>query len=345
MFIDSDKMSATLKVLKARHGDAFIFECVKDEGSFCMVVDSGPRLGSKDIVPLIKELPQIDLLVLTHYDEDHIMGFIDYFKQYPEDALKIKEYWCNCASQIEVDSRTTISAYDNAKSFADCLRAILKDHQDVKWIELIKAGHEYHNGFVEIEVVAPSEQALTLNRNSYIAEQYPAISYQTMKDDFIVPLKDLADRDTPSSSQNVNNASIAFILRSEGKSYLMLGDVKANDVYNYLIGKGYNVENPLIVDYVKVPHHGSKFNISNDLLDVVKCNRYIISTNGGSGNAFHPDRETLAKILYHPKRDLTEYVHLYFNYTLEEIGKRVSLFHEGEIEAAKCIVHENELEL
>ena len=86
-------MSATLKILKARHGDAFIFECIKDEGAFYMVVDSGPRLSSKDIVPLIKTLPQIDLLVLTHYDEDHIMGFIDYFKQYPEDALKIKEYW------------------------------------------------------------------------------------------------------------------------------------------------------------------------------------------------------------------------------------------------------------
>lgn len=336
---------AALKILKARLGDAFIFECKKDEQTFTMVVDSGPKLCVKEMVPIIKQLPKIDLLVLSHYDEDHITGFIEYFKQYPEDALKIKEYWCNCANKMEVDSKNTISAYDNAKSFADCLRAILKDHQDVKWIELIKAGHEYHNSFVEIEVVAPSEQALALNWNSYVEEQYPAISCQTMKDDFDVPLKDLASRDTKSSSQKVNNASIAFILRSEGKSYLMLGDVKADDVYDYLTGKGYDAENPLMVDYVKVPHHGSKYNISNDLLDVVKCNRYIISTNGGNGNAFHPDRETIAKILYHPKRDLTEYVHLYFNYTLEEIGKRVSLFHEGEIEAANCIVHENEIEL
>ena len=338
-------MSATLKVLKARHGDAFIFECVKDEGLFCMVVDSGPRLSSKDIVPLIKELPQIDLLVLTHYDEDHISGFIDYFKQYPKDALKVKEYWCNCANQIEVDSRTTVSAYDNAKSFADSLRDIQKEHQGVRWIELIKAGHRLHNDFVDIEVIAPSERALKHNRNCYVAEQYPAISYQNMQDDLNVPLEKLALRETSSKAQVVNNASIAFILRCERKSYLMLGDVMANDVYTYLTNKGYSEDNPLVVDYVKVSHHGSKNNITNKLLDVIKCNRLIITTNGGMGNAFHPDRETIAKILYHPRREMDETVHLFFNYTLREIGKRTILFNEGETVKANCIVHENEMEL
>ena len=33
-------MSAVLKIIKARHGDAFIFECKKDESSFVTVVDS-----------------------------------------------------------------------------------------------------------------------------------------------------------------------------------------------------------------------------------------------------------------------------------------------------------------
>lgn len=338
-------MSATLQVLKARHGDAFIFECEKDEGVFCMVVDSGPRLSSKDIVPLIKELPQIDLLVLTHYDEDHISGFIEYFKEYPEDALKIKEYWCNCANQIEVDSRTTISAYDNAKSFADCLRSILKEHQDVKWTEFIKAGHEYHNNFVDIEVIAPTEDALMLNRSNYVAEQYPAISYQNMRKDLDVSLEELALRETPSKKQVVNNASIAFILRSEGKSYLMLGDIMADDICSYLTGKGYNEENPLVVEYIKLSHHGSKNNITSKMLDIIKCNRFIISTNGGIGNAYHPDRETIAKILYHQRRDISESIHLYYNYTLNEIGKRTVLFNDGEVEKANCIVHENELEL
>ena len=338
-------MGAVLKILKARHGDAFIFECKKDGKTFIMVVDSGPKLCVKDIVPVIEQLPQIDLLVLTHYDEDHITGFIEYFKQHTADALKIREYWCNCASDIEVNQGTTISAYSNAKTFADCIRDILKEHREVKWIELIRAGHEFHNEFVDIEVIAPSDKALALNREQYMAEQYPAISCQNMKEDLSVSLKDLAQRDTPQKTQLVNNASIAFILKSEGKSYMMLGDVMADDVYNYLVAKGYSEENPIYVDYVKVAHHGSKYNITNALLDIIKCKGYIISTNGGVGNAYHPDRETIAKILYHPRRDINEIIHLYFNYPLSEIGKKITLFNDGEIEAANCVVHENELEL
>lgn len=336
-------MSITLNFLQADHGDAFIFECKKDGELFVIVVDSGPRISQYKIVPIIKSLPKIDLLVLSHYDEDHIAGYIEYFRNYIDDALKIKEYWCNCANQIEVDQRTIISAYSNAKTFADYLRQILEEHSGTKWIELIKAGYRYTNEFVDVEVVAPSDVALTLNRNKYIESEYPAITNKRVNKDLEVSLKDLAKRPTLPSTQVVNNASIAFILRAEGKSYLMLGDVMSDDVVNYLISKDYNENCPLEVDFVKVAHHGSRYNMSNKLLDMIKCNNYIISTNGGRASTIHPDRETMAKLLYHPKRSMDETVHLYFNYKLNELKKhRAILFNDGEIEEANCVVHEEE---
>lgn len=339
-------MSTTLNFLQADHGDAFIFECEKDEGSFVMVVDSGPKISKCKIVPIIKKLSKIDLLVLSHYDEDHIAGYIEYFKKNQDDALKIKEYWCNCASQIEVEQRTIISAYSNAKTFADYLRQILKGYSGIKWIELIKAGYRYKNEFVDIEVIAPSDAALTLNRNKYIESEYPAITNKRVNEDLEVSLKDLAKRPTPLSIQVVNNASIAFILRAEGKSYLMLGDAMSDDAVYYLISKGYSEIYPLEVDFVKVAHHGSRYNISNKLLDIIKCNSYIISTNGGRASAIHPDRETIAKLLYHPQRNMEETVHLYFNYKLNELQKHHAiLFNDGEIEEANCVVHEEEFKL
>lgn len=337
-------MSITLNFLQANHGDAFIFECTKDGDSFVMVVDSGPRISQCKIVPIIKSLSKIDLLVLSHYDEDHISGYIEYLKNYQSDALKIKEYWCNCASQIEVERRTTISAYSYAKSFADYLRQILKENPTTKWIELIKAGHRYKNEFVDIEVLAPSDTALALNRKKYIENEYPAISYARVNEDLEVSLKDLAKRSTSPSSQLVNNASIAFILKSEDKSYLMLGDVMPDNVVDYLVNKGYSEDFPLEVDFMKIAHHGSKYNVSNKLLDIVKCNRYIISTNGGRASSIHPDRETIAKLLYHPKRRMEDIIHLYFNYKLDELKKhRAILFKDSEIEKANCIIHEEEL--
>lgn len=339
-------MSTTLNILQANHGDAFIFECEKDGDSFVIVIDSGPKICKSKIVSIIQRLSKIDLLVLSHYDEDHISGYIEYFKKFQDDALKIKEYWCNCANQIEVEQKATISAYSNAKTFADCLRQMSKEYPDIKWIELIEAGHLYHNRFVDIEVLAPSDAALTLNRNKYIASEYPAITYSRVREDLKVPLKELAQRPTPHTTQIVNNASIAFILKSQEKSYLMLGDVMPDDVVNYLVSKGYSENYPLKVDFMKVSHHGSRYNTSNKLLEIIKCNNYIISTNGGRASTIHPDRETIAKLLYHPHRSMEETVHLYFNYKLDELQKHNAvLFNVGEIEAANCIIHEEELKL
>lgn len=38
---------------------------------------------------------------------------------------------------------------------------------------------------------------------------------------------------------------------------------------------------------MKVSHHGSRNNISVELLDMIKCDKFIISTDGGTGNSYH----------------------------------------------------------
>jgi hypothetical protein len=57
-----------------------------------------------------------------------------------------------------------------------------------------------------------------------------------------------------------------------------------------------------------VPHHGSQNNLSNDLLDLVACPRYLLSTNGD--HFYHPDRQAVARIIKHGG----ERPSLYFNY-------------------------------
>ena len=117
-----------------------------------------------------------------------------------------------------------------------------------------------------------------------------------------------------------NAASISFIISCDELSILMLGDSYPQNVECYLRNvKGYSEENPLVVDYVKVSHHGSRNNTSNELLDIIKCSKYIISTNGGKNRSNHPDRITIAHILCHPCRNKGEKVHLYFNYDMNVI--------------------------
>jgi hypothetical protein len=49
------------------------------------------------------------------------------------------------------------------------------------------------------------------------------------------------------------------------------------------------------LDAFKLAHHGSDKNLTPQLMEVISCPTYLISTNG-AGNARHPDVETLSMI-------------------------------------------------
>ena len=116
--------------------------------------------------------------------------------------------------------------------------------------------------------------------------------------------------------------------------YLSRAGKKNNnsELQDALKAKGYSKEKKLHVDFAKVAHHGSRANISNELLDMIDCTNYLLSTNGGQGRSYHPTREALANIICHPGRDRNEKVHLHFNYTLRSIADKngFKLFNEGE---------------
>jgi len=67
----------------------------------------------------------------------------------------------------------------------------------------------------------------------------------------------------------------------------------------------------LKIDAFKVPHHASQNNLNIELLNLLDCRQYLISTNGDRFK--HPDREAIGRIIKYggnrPK--------LYFNFHTE----------------------------
>lgn len=212
---------------------------------------------------------------------------------------------------------------------------------------------EFDRPFASIEVVSPTEDVtkMVIEKQKDEARQ---LLNATQKDtiDLEKPLDKLAKEIPPEpnlkkDNELANAASIAFILRCDNLSILMLGDSYPQNVERYLREeKGYSEENPLVVDFVKVSHHGSRNNTSNSLLDIIQCDKFIISTNGGNGSSNHPDRTTIAHILCHTKRNMDTKVHLYFNYKLELIETNgIPFLNEGECEKWNFEVHDNIKEL
>ncbi|MGH3992955.1 MAG: hypothetical protein ACRDSN_10895, partial [Pseudonocardiaceae bacterium] len=64
------------------------------------------------------------------------------------------------------------------------------------------------------------------------------------------------------------------------------------------------------VDAVKLPHHGSKFNLSPAVLDLVDCGRYLFSTNGDIFH--HPEPVAISRII-----TTRDDISLEFNYQTE----------------------------
>lgn len=338
-------MPTTIQMLKADIGDAFIIEVKEGKESFTMVVDGGPRRSMRTVVPAIEALENIDMMVLTHYDSDHIVGIQEYLTINKEKAKAINKYWINCPHiHVRMDNKSSASEMATLKTFFEQLEA---EGAVVDWRDEVLQGMTYTspNGLAKLEVITPTPDSRKLNEEAYCKDmEKKKISAARVLNDFDITLQKLADMKTPSSRQVVNNASISFIMETPDCRILMLEDVMSGDVYKYLTelreGEKYSKEHKLKVDYVKVPHHGSRYNLTSELLDIIDCDNYLISTCGGEEVAEgkdtkynHPDRMTIAKILLHEGRNKGNKINLYFNYNNGDFeARKTYLFHKEEIE-------------
>lgn len=92
----------TIKLVPAEYGDC-IFISIKGEKSFNILIDGGTRKTYRNFIKTeiqyIKNMGQeLDLMICTHMDYDHISGLIEILKN--ENAEFVKEVWYNGFLQV-----------------------------------------------------------------------------------------------------------------------------------------------------------------------------------------------------------------------------------------------------
>lgn len=95
-----------------------------------------------------------------------------------------------------------------------------------------------------------------------------------------------------------NGSSIIVLAEFDGRSALLTGDAYAAEItkgIRRLLGSRTPKRDRLTVDVVKLPHHGSKKNVSLPMLRTLDCQRFLVSTNGAIFN--HPDVDAIARVL------------------------------------------------
>lgn len=313
-------MSFQFKVLRAEHGDCIIISGIFENVARNILIDGGPSKTFKSGSikgELLKELEvirnlgqKVDLLILTHIDDDHIGGLLKGFKDNEILAELTKKVWFNSGSlikselnlemegqfltQLESEVEAGQAGFTSVRqgvSFEEKIDRLMVWHK-----QLIKAPDTKELFGIKFTLLSPTTPKLEALLNKWNREE-PSSLTGSSQGDYDKTLADLlSSTDTFEEDDSVHNgSSIAFILEYVGKKVLFLGDAHNEVIVSQLTELGYSSENPLQVDFVKLSHHGSKYNTSNELLGMLDCKQFIVSSNT---NRFKlPNKVTLMRII------------------------------------------------
>lgn len=332
-----------IRFLKARNGDSiFISFKAKDGINKNILIDGGTggayqfknKLGKLDAGELqiaIQEIKAsgqcIDLLILTHVDDDHIGGILRWFEEDPDAKNYVKKVWFNSGRLIfeerEVAEITSnLQVINNDTSLDTSIRQgiafedYIEKHSlwDRRLISNLGAPTVEHEQGLSFTILSPNKVKLDALLKKWSKEDKDLDTAKS--DDYEKTIKQLLDEDQFKEDSSIHNgSSIAFILTYNDKNMLFLGDAHPLLIIDSLKDLGYTRENPLKVEFMKVAHHGSKYNTNYDLLDLVDTSKYIICSNGDRHKL--PHKQCLARIINHNKN-----AELLFNYPLKIFSKK-----------------------
>ena len=311
-------MGVGIEVLKASYGDCILITIVRDGIPYNIMIDGGTgdtytyinkkgKMASGTLKDKLEQLRQegkhIDLLIITHVDDDHIGGIIRWFEDEIPSKDFVRRIWLNDDIEITINK-----SLDNTSGQAASLKQKL-DENGIQHENMIVAKKVMCFEWGRIIILAPSAAHHNVVAQ-YIAKELDNSTTDRYDEDIETILKGKYEcgKCTPE-----NDASIAFLLQTnEGENCLLLGDANIDTVMDSLKNVD-GISLPLECSLVKLSHHGSKNNFKPELLDLIKAENFIVSTNGSRHG--HPDKEVIAWIVEKTN------AYLWFNYP--ERAKRI----------------------
>jgi beta-lactamase superfamily II metal-dependent hydrolase len=353
-------MIFSLDIRRAREGDCLILHYGSMTDPGLVLIDGGPaNVYKPHLRPRLIEIKQqrnlaedkplpIDLLMVSHIDDDHINGVLELTRELvtAKDSqkplpFKIRNFWHNTFDDIIGNSSDELRAAVTASFGA----ASLSGEPDSEGLEptaakvLASVGQGLR--------LRDDARALNLPINSSFNEKLIKAPHTSKNVDmgkglkFIVagPLepellalqkehatfmkKKLEEKKKKEAlasftDTSIPNLSSLVLLAQAGKKpkkrILLTGDARGDKILAGLelvglLKKGGTIH----VDILKMPHHGSDRNLDPVFFERITADHYVFSGNGDYGN---PERATL-QWLWDTRGDAPYTVHL--TYPVEEI--------------------------
>jgi hypothetical protein len=311
-----------LHVVQAEYGDCFILESKFGKDLVNVLIDGGPyQTFEKHLKPAIQKVllnGKFDLMVLSHIDNDHIIGLLNLLEEIKnqresgkKELVTVEKIWHNSFKNLLLLPDEPMRFITNIFRDQSLIKRnnileslIMKGFQQgtdlTKLAKLLKI--PINQGFGEVievddkvkstrlnninlQILGPSKKNLEKLRKEW--NDWFTKKQETKKTES--ELIQILDKSVP------NLASIMFLAKIKNRKILFTGDGLGHDVINILSKNAMlDQRGRFYVDVLKVPHHGSDRNASPEFFKTVIAKYYIISANGRDDN---PSLNTLRWII------------------------------------------------
>lgn len=295
-----------LTMLPAGDGDCLLLSFGPPGDCRRVLIDGGRKATYNQVKPLLLALdpPALDLLVVTHIDQDHALGALALLHDL--DGPEVEDVWFN--GFVHLTSRQFESfGVHEGEGLTTALLA-----RQVPWNAAFGGGPVHAERALSPEL-GGGRFTIISPRLRQLAQLAPIWKHECTKHGLVAgfpPIQPVSDRfemygplniDSLAASTFVpdtsktNASSIAFLFEYGGVRILFTGDGDDQTIVEWLRPIASIEGGRVRLDALKVSHHGSSANTSKELLDLIDCSRYLISTDG-SRHA-HPDPVTISRIL------------------------------------------------
>ncbi|MBD3343177.1 MAG: MBL fold metallo-hydrolase [Candidatus Lokiarchaeota archaeon] len=321
-----------IKFLRVFNGDAIHLR-YKNNGFYRnILIDGGPgkayqglngrkRLEDGDLKRTVDKIAyrneKIDLLIITHSHEDHIGGIIKWFEQKDFSEKFVTEVWFNSARLIgeyfkkeEIIENLTLFEKEGSLDTSAKHDSTFENYIEILGIwkkRLFLALDEISYNDIKFVFLSPTEKEIKPYVKKQIKEEMK-LDTSARKNDYEKSISEHLRTDYFSKDTSIyNGSSLAFIIEYQNKNYVFLGDAHSDVVERSI--ELFNLKNrkKLKAEFIKLSHHGSRFNTTKKLINLIDCNTFIVSTNSEEHN--HPDKLCMARIIKNCKN-----AHIKFNY-------------------------------
>lgn len=235
-------------------GDAFLITYKSSQ----ILIDGGPNKKVTECVS--KNIPfwdrTLEIVILTHPQADHFLGLIEIFKNY-----NVNTFLVNNLNNSTPEYKLLISEVVTSGA-----RVVFPNN--VSSINV---------GLIHLDIVFPSSEYFRANTTKSTVKNVAINLSGTVLGEYTTTL-------------DTNDFSISLLLNFGNFRAIFTGDLSqegSKKVAQILRNRGAGP-----INYIKLPHHGSRNGLTSDLLEVVKPQVAVISV--GKNNSYgHPHDETL----------------------------------------------------